>query len=144
MPFKDKEKQRKFNRQWVAKRKANWFTDKVCVTCGSGVNLELDHIDPINKISHNIWSWSQVKRDEELAKCQVLCSQCHRIKTSQEQKLSFTQPLIHGYKGYRKGCRCDICHEDLLEHWRTKRKAIRDGVIGNTTDFGSVESRFEP
>ncbi|URQ04828.1 HNH endonuclease [Streptomyces phage Emma1919] len=80
MPYKDKEKQKEYQRQWAAKRRADFFNGKVCVVCKSQRNLELDHIDPKKKVSHNIWSWSDDKRNKELAKCQVLCNSCHKAK----------------------------------------------------------------
>lgn len=46
------------------------------------VDLQLDHIDAAQKVTHNIWAWSEVKRDLELKKCQVLCRSCHRKKTT--------------------------------------------------------------
>jgi len=81
MPYKDPEKNREYQRKWVAKRKADWYKDKFCVHCGSVERLELDHIDPKQKISHSIWSWTQEKRDADTAKCQVLCHDCHVKKT---------------------------------------------------------------
>jgi hypothetical protein len=46
--------------------------------------LELDHKDHRQKVSHTIWSWSMERRDAELAKCQVLCHDCHLDKTNKE------------------------------------------------------------
>jgi len=77
MPYKDKEKQKEYQREWMAKRRAIFFKDKTCAKCGSVNQLELDHIDSSTKISHRIWSWSQERRDKELKKCQVLCQDCH-------------------------------------------------------------------
>tara|TARA_R110002020_G_scaffold107059_4_gene248884 strand:- start:1618 stop:2013 length:396 start_codon:yes stop_codon:yes gene_type:complete len=56
-----------------------------CVGCGSQEQLEIDHIDPSLKkcdpaksfgaktITPRIW--------EEINKCQLLCYDCHRVKT---------------------------------------------------------------
>jgi 5-methylcytosine-specific restriction endonuclease McrA len=88
MPYEDKDKQREFQRNWVAKRRADWFSNKSCVRCGSQEDLQIDHIDPktkshLLKSLHNnaIWSWSEKRREDELAKCQVLCDPCHKEKT---------------------------------------------------------------
>lgn len=75
------EAQREYMRNWRARRRAEWFTDKKCAICGSTEKLELDHVDPTNKVHHQIWTWSKERRDAELAKCQVLCSVCHLEKT---------------------------------------------------------------
>ncbi|MBW3545390.1 MAG: HNH endonuclease [Bacteroidetes bacterium] len=78
MPYKDKEKQKEFQRNWMRKRRAEWFNENgPCVQCGSNEDLHIDHIDPFYKISHRIWSWTKRKRDSELSKCQVLCKRCH-------------------------------------------------------------------
>lgn len=81
MPYKDPEVQRRYMREWVAKRRSDWFADKKCVRCGTTDDLRVDHIDPTLKVSHRIWSWAIKRRDAELAKCQVLCHPCHVIKT---------------------------------------------------------------
>lgn len=91
----------------MKKRRATFFLNKSCIRCGSTSNLELDHINPKEKVSHRIWSWTKVKQDVELAKCQVLCITCHKNKT----KIDMAKPLTHGSVGYRRGCRCSICRE---------------------------------
>lgn len=35
MSFKDKEKQKEFQKLWMAKRRNEFFSDKSCITCGS-------------------------------------------------------------------------------------------------------------
>ena len=81
MPYKNKEKQKQYQREWVAKRKSDFFLNKFCIKCGAKENLELDHIDPSKKLSHRIWSWSEQRRLDEIAKCQILCETCHGEKT---------------------------------------------------------------
>ena len=81
MPYLDPDKNREYQRNWVAARRAAFFSDKHCKHCGSKENLELDHIDPALKDTHRIWSWSASRRDREIAKCQVLCKACHLSKT---------------------------------------------------------------
>src|SRR5690606_33440259 len=90
-------------------RRAAYFAGKSCVKCGSTENLELDHIDPSQKVSHRIWSWTESKRLEEIAKCQVLCNECHLVKSIKEKLVDYT----HGThtQGYARGCRCDDCRE---------------------------------
>ncbi len=80
---------REYGRKWVARRRADYFKDKFCVVCKSIANLELDHIDRSTKVSHCIWSWSQLRRDAELIKCQVLCNRCHLIKTCAENSILY-------------------------------------------------------
>jgi len=91
-----KTKAREYQRQWrekhkgyhaayQARRKAEWFAQNgPCRKCGGWENLEVDHIDPSTKITHNIWCWPLERRLAELAKCQVLCESCHLEKTKQD------------------------------------------------------------
>ena len=84
MPYKDKEKQKRYQREWYARRRAEWFADKRCVDCGTRDDLELDHIVQSEKVTHRIWSWSKKRRDEELAKCVARCKPCHEKRTAQQ------------------------------------------------------------
>lgn len=77
MPFKNPDEMREYQRLWMARRRAEFFGDKACVKCGSDERLELDHIDPALKVSHRIFSWSESRRLAEIAKCQILCHDCH-------------------------------------------------------------------
>lgn len=89
MPLYGDEK-RKYDREWVANRRKEYFKDKKCAKCGSTKDLQLDHINPETKITNRIWSWSKNRREEELKKCQVLCKKCHKEKTVLELKKWFT------------------------------------------------------
>lgn len=80
--------------QYNAKKRARlkeardaWFAiHDSCVECGSTSHLEVDHIDPSTKLlsGSSLWSASKEKREAELAKCQVLCSSCHKKKSATE------------------------------------------------------------
>lgn len=67
-------------------RRAAFFAGKACARCGGVHQLELDHVERASKVHHAIWSWSQERREAELAKCQVLCRACHREKTRAENR----------------------------------------------------------
>lgn len=83
MSYRDPAKQAEYCRQWMRRRRLAWLEScGPCRHCGSTKNIELDHIDPDQKISHAIWSWSESRRLEELAKCQPLCHECHKKKTN--------------------------------------------------------------
>jgi hypothetical protein len=68
-----------------------YLQDKSCSRCG--INdirvLEFDHVDPstksfsIARAMHDIVSWD--KLIAEIQKCQILCANCHKIKTAEEQ-----------------------------------------------------------
>lgn len=54
-----------------------------CVRCNSTENLEFDHIDASEKSFSvsKFSSASEQKWQEEIKKCQLLCSSCHVIKS---------------------------------------------------------------
>jgi hypothetical protein len=86
MPYSDPAAQREYQRQWCANRRAEWMAGKSCADCGSTTDLEVDHVDPSQKVSHRVWSWSRARRDAELAKCVVRCQPCHQRKTTRGQE----------------------------------------------------------
>lgn len=115
MSFKDREQQRQYQRDWIARRRRDFFEGKSCASCGSTDDLELDHIDPRTKKFQpsRLWSMSESNpnRVEELAKCQVLCSDCHKRKTSLEVMTE------HGTRGrYKRGCRCRPCTDVAVSY----------------------------
>jgi 5-methylcytosine-specific restriction endonuclease McrA len=67
-----------------------YLSDKSCVICGENDQrvLEFDHIEPAEKkfsISQAVklgFAWEEVKL--EIAKCQVLCSNCHKKRTAEQ------------------------------------------------------------
>ena len=124
MPYADKDAQREYQRLWMRRRRDQYFSGKSCSSCGSVENLELDHIDPSGKVSHRIWSWSDARRSEELAKCQVLCSACHDLKSSSELTRSTHPDLID----HKKRCPCVHCRarvEGMKELERSRNLLIQ-------------------
>lgn len=101
-PTTTPEGMRAYQREWIRQRRARWLAENgPCQFCGSIDRLEVDHIDPALKISHNLWSWSAPRREAELAKCRVLCYSCHKKR----------HECSHGtrrrYSVFR--CRCAAC-----------------------------------
>lgn len=124
MPIRNIEERRKYHREWKAKRRRAWLLENgPCKKCGSLEDLEVDHISPSDKISHNVWSWSWERRLAELAKCQVLCRQCHLEKTVLYRKEN-AKSQVHGtHEAYVLGCRCQECrsaHASSVRNWRYK------------------------
>lgn len=118
--------QRQYQREWMADRRAAFFSDKVCVRCGSQERLELDHVDRATKVHHAIWSWSEARREAELAKCQVLCHDCHLAKTAAENR-ELAGPLEHGKEsGYDRGCRCGPCRSAASAGRRARRARAKE------------------
>lgn len=124
MPYTDWNKQREYQKLWVAKRKQEFFAENnYCVECGSNYKLELDHKDPTKKVSHRIWSWSDRRRNEELEKCQVLCRNCHRNKTNKQNNQGrdrIKHGTVHAYRYYN--CKCISCLEANRDRVRNARQ----------------------
>ena len=100
MPGKQVKTSRLRTRAWQ-KRNAEWLdaykAERGCARCGErdSVVLQFDHIDPATKPKHQYnplrqnWTvnWTMLgkeRREMELAKCQVLCANCHLRKTKKE------------------------------------------------------------
>ena len=108
MPYKNKDEQKSYQREWKARNRAEWLNENgPCVLCSSWKELQVDHVDRNEKVDHRVWSWSKARRARELKKCQVLCTDCHKKKTASEK----WRPIPHGTDaGYsRNKCRCDRC-----------------------------------
>lgn len=94
MPYKDKEKQKKAQRESVNKRRKSLYDlidvikDRPCADCKNKfhpVAMDFDHLPEHNK-SFNISraanrNYSIESVLEEIKKCEVVCSNCHRIRT---------------------------------------------------------------
>ena len=90
-----------FKKQWDKERRNHnnqlvkrWKVMKGCAQCGYKSHhaaLVLDHIDPATKCStlsklrrsYNA-AWSKDRLKQEIAKCQVLCANCHNVRTFEE------------------------------------------------------------
>ncbi len=74
---------REYQNRWLKKRRLTWLKENgPCRQCGSSEQLEVDHIDQSQKVSHRVWSMSKEKQDAELKKCQALCHRCHARKSA--------------------------------------------------------------
>ena len=143
-PIRDADARRRYHREWIARRRAEFFAGKTCLDCGTTEQLELDRRDTTENVNHRLWSWSSTRREAELAKYDVRCSACRRDRLAERQ-------MRHGTRGrYEKGCRCEACrqaksrrnaqyreqHKDkLTETRRPRRKTTRasrsaSGIVG--------------
>lgn len=122
--------------QKVKQRRSDWLAaNGPCRNCGSPDRLEVDHVNPSSKVSHRIWTWSDARREIELAKCQVLCYECHAMKTIQ-----FLRSTEHGSIGmYEQGCRCDLCKKyqrDRVYAWRLKKWGTTSSKASRRQSYG--------
>jgi hypothetical protein len=100
MPYKDPKKQKEYQREWASQNKqlkskqTGWLKrkamveaakDKPCAACNQSypsVCMDFHHTDPTVKdgsVSKLMKSSSYQKLQEEIDKCVVLCSNCHRL-----------------------------------------------------------------
>lgn len=87
MPYTDQDEKRRYQREWLARRRSEWIEKNgPCIDCGSTEDLQVDHVDASTKVSHRVWSWSAERRKAELAKCVVRCERCHLKKTLRNQE----------------------------------------------------------
>lgn len=117
-----------YQRERVHKRQDAYFADKACVKCGSREKLHNHHRDPSTKAPrfNCVWTWSEAKREEELAKCDVLCASCHSTLHNKER----LKPIVHGtFNAYsHRNCRCDECCHAWREYQRNYRDANKDHI----------------
>jgi hypothetical protein len=95
----------------MAEKRKQFFPNKPCLLCGK-TGEQIHHKKPEEKKSHNIWSWSENNRNEELKKCVVLCRSCHVGLHSRQRRRRATEraKTVHNYNTYNKhGCRCAVC-----------------------------------
>lgn len=108
MPYKDKEQQREAARRWARSNRtknndlrtkyrkrnqiiANAFKDVPCADCGKQYPpcvMDFDHADSIKvdgvaKMIHKAVPIEKLV--EEILKCDVVCANCHRIRTHKEK-----------------------------------------------------------
>jgi 5-methylcytosine-specific restriction endonuclease McrA len=109
MPYKNRKKQLKFQRNHYQQNKAKYdarreavrkrnkeyvwqyLQDKSCMECGEAdpIVLEFDHRNPKEKDcsiadAMHIRMFSLVRLQKEIYKCDILCANCHRRKTAKQ------------------------------------------------------------
>jgi len=108
---------------WNKKDRALKFLGGKCNHCNSTEDLEIDHIIPLNYkyAKHSICALSEEKFLIELNKCQLLCHNCHTLKSLKDQGFERITTETHNLSRYRFGCRCDICKEAKSSYMRNYR-----------------------
>ncbi len=77
-----------------------------CVDCGSAEKLEIDHVLPSEKWKNlgKIWSCKKEVWLQELNKCVLRCTYCHKVKTLSEITLEHGEGLTG-----KRNCYCSLC-----------------------------------
>ena len=136
MAYKNRDKQREYQKVWIRKRRELFFRGKQCAKCGDDEFLELDHINPDEKWSHRIWSYSWENIMKEAAKCQVLCTVCHDEKTKEDMGWIQEHGTVTSYKNYY--CRCDLCkaaNNEANNIWRWENGMRRMSATSAQKDY---------
>lgn len=91
-----------------------------CARCGATDRLEIDHIDRSTKQIDlgSLWSIAAERYQAELAKCQLLCHECHKAKSAAERSVEHGG----GVSG-KKNCKCEPCKARKREYMRNRRTA---------------------
>jgi 5-methylcytosine-specific restriction endonuclease McrA len=113
--MKSKHAENELNRYYERRQLGIDKLGGMCVRCNSIDNLEFDHIDPRTKefnLSAN-WSCLLSKWLTELDKCQLLCTDCHKIKTAESS-------THNRWRYLRYKCRCLVCKEDYSIYRRIR------------------------
>jgi len=83
-PMTDKELVH-YNKQQFKKKLSEIKETSGCVDCGvtNPIVLDFDHLHDkkynVSRMIHDGFSWAAIKK--EIAKCEVVCANCHRIRT---------------------------------------------------------------
>lgn len=137
MPYKDPATQREYQRQWMAARRAKWFEGKVCIDCNGTGDLELDHRNPAEKVSHRIWSWTWARIEAEAAKCDVRCRDCHLKKTIEHgdsaTNLTVPRPVVDEVR--RRYAEGGITQQALADEFGLGRRNVSYMVTGQRRQF---------
>lgn len=140
MPYASPKKQREYMLALTRRNRAQAveYLGGKC-SCGTLVDLEIDHIE--NRIGKRkisgllAGSWERLRI--ELDFCQLLCYECHKIKSVKERGL---RVATHGTKTmYNKGCRCDFCSEANKESCRRYREN-KMSSFGIEIELGGIEA----
>ena len=87
--YKDRIERRVYKRLWKRQRYqiARELLGGKCAQCGSTEDLEIDHVNRKKKRYRicDVVSRRLAVLKRELKKCQLLCSDCHSVKTANER-----------------------------------------------------------
>jgi transcription elongation factor Elf1 len=81
----DEKKVIKRNKNLIKQKLVDLKTASGCKDCGetNHIVLDFDHLRDkkynISRMVHDGFSWAAIKK--EIAKCEVVCANCHRIRT---------------------------------------------------------------
>lgn len=139
--YKDKKEYNLYQRGYQLERyhsrrqEAFQFLGGKCVVCGTKEGLEIDHKVAAQKEIQlsKLWSIAKDRYLKELEKCQLLCTEHHKIKTKicgdntsggHNRIDNYGHGTWHMYT--KDKCRCDICRQ-----WRRDYRNKKVNSMGN-------------
>lgn len=131
MGYKDPELQRAYQNHWIKQRRLDWLQEHgPCIDCGTWDSLEVDHVDPMQKVTHRVWSWKSERREAELVKCVARCTACHLEKTKHQTLRK--RYCLRGHDTWKCGrdseSRCKLCMREVhYGRWNSKRNGKYSG-----------------
>lgn len=129
---KETEEQQRYLKK--RRRKCLSFLGNKCIRCGALDNLEFDHIyreikefDISQGIAKHL-KWEKLVK--ELMKCQLLCKNCHNLKTIKDLGNKVAKGT-HGNLSAYTYCRCEKCKlakkEWSEEYYKTHKRVTVNG-----------------
>ena len=127
---------RNYMKDWYNRRHAEAITKLGgrCAKCGSTRRLEIDHKDPATVDRRmrggrgGMWTASEERFQAELAKCQLLCHDCHVAKTLEDRGFKAAKGT-HGTLSAYQYCgppKCEECKAAkrayMQEYMRTYKR----------------------
>ena len=118
---------RTYNRERYRRLRAEYveLLDGKCIDCGSTENLEFDHIDASKKSFDigKLLNYSKAARDEELKKCTLRCSSCHKKKSVLAGDIKTVEH--GGGASGKRNCPCVLCKARKAE-WMKNYRSVQD------------------
>lgn len=98
MGYKNKEAQKEYQRNWMARRREELLVNKSCTHCSSTNDLTFCNIKNNGKVFST--SYSKDKLMEKIKDALILCDPCYRLYSRDQAALKAT---VHGHAGKRSG-----------------------------------------
>lgn len=152
MPKATPELQREYQREWMRRRRAEFFEGARCVYCGAARDLQVNHLVPL-KIEprhgdHRFWSRRREVIEEELARCVPCCAACNRRHALAMGVGRPGAKLDEDAVRYIRASHGERSLDELAERFGVSVAAIRDVINGRTfrdldEDFSRI-LQFQP
>lgn len=131
MAYKNKLEQRAYQLNYVTAKRRKYIEQLgCCFFCGSHDDIQIHHLNPDEKESHRIWSWSDERIENELRKCIAICESCH----TKYHQLQRRKDIQHGtLSAYRIGCRCTDCRRARSDQSKLEAHRRANMTVDNKT-----------